>query len=79
MTGQKTGKHDHDTACDKVKRIKAIQKERLEPIIRVIASGLTKHEALLYTTHGRASLDRQPKTITFIEKEFEIDLRNMIV
>ncbi|HLF64456.1 MAG TPA: GIY-YIG nuclease family protein [Saprospiraceae bacterium] len=36
---------DNDT--EKVKRINAIRKEGLEPIIKVIAKGLTEHEAFL--------------------------------
>ena len=36
-----------DTDTDKTKRIKAIKNEGLEPIIKVIARGLTEHEALL--------------------------------
>ena len=34
---------------------------------------------LYTTTHVRASLDGQPKTIAYIEKEFGINLREMII
>lgn len=34
---------------------------------------------LYTTTHVRASLDGQPKTIEYIEKEFDINLRKMII
>jgi len=36
-----------DSDSEKSKRIKAIKKERLAPIVRVIARGLTEHDALL--------------------------------
>ena len=36
-----------DSDSEKSKRIKAIKKEGLEPIIRVIARGLSEHDALL--------------------------------
>lgn len=38
---------DKNDDSEKVKRIKAIQKENLEPIIRIIAKDLTEHEAFL--------------------------------
>ena len=38
---------DEDSDSDKSKRIKAINKEGLEPVIRVIAQGLSEHDALL--------------------------------
>ena len=34
---------------------------------------------LYTTTHVRASLDNQPDTISFLEKEFEIDLRELAI
>ncbi len=38
-----------------------------------------KGKAGLYTTtHVRASLDNQPKTIKFLEKEFNVNLKNLI-
>lgn len=39
-----------------------------------------KRKSGLYTTtHVRASLDGQPETIAFIEKEFDVDLKKLIV
>ena len=34
---------------------------------------------LYTTTHVRASLDGQPKTVAFIEKEFGVNLRKLII
>ena len=48
--GKGTRKNNHlddDKDSDKVRRIKAIQHEGLQPIIKVIARGLTEHEAFL--------------------------------
>lgn len=43
--------HLHDKAdSEKSKRIRAIQKDGLAPIVRVIASNLTEHEALIIET-----------------------------
>jgi hypothetical protein len=47
-TGSRKNVHLSDQRdSEKVKRIKAIKKEGLEPIIKVIANGLTEKEALL--------------------------------
>ena len=49
--GSRKESHLYDeTDSDKTKRIKAIQDDGLEPIIRVIASGLSQDEALLIET-----------------------------
>ena len=48
--GQGSRKDDHlkdSSESDKAKRIKTIQREGLDPIIRVIARGLSQTEALL--------------------------------
>jgi hypothetical protein len=38
-----------------------------------------KRKAGIYTTtHVRASLDRQPKTIAFLEEEFAINIRELV-
>ncbi len=37
------------------------------------------NSGLYTTTHVRASLDGQPKTVEFIEKEFKINLKDLIV
>lgn len=42
--------------------------------------GKWKSKSGLYTTtHVRASLDGQPKTIDFVETEFGVDLKKLIV
>ena len=49
--GSRSQAHLQDTGDSvKVARIKAIQQERLEPIIRIIARGLTSAEALMVET-----------------------------
>ena len=45
---------------------------------RTAAKWMAK-SGLYSTTHVRASLDGQPKTIEFLEREFNISLRNLVI
>ena len=38
-----------------------------------------KKSGLYSTTHVRASLDGQPKTVTFLEREFDVKVRDLVV
>ena len=51
----------------------------LRKVARGEAKPARKADGIYTTTHVRASLDGQPKTIEYLEREFKIDLRKEIV
>src|SRR5436309_706366 len=59
-----------DTDTEKTKRIAAIRKDGLEPIIRVVARGLTNEEALLVE---KAYLHRLGRSLTNISSGYYAD------
>ena len=67
---------DHSNNKDKseyvalVEWIKAVPREEAKWKIKA---------GIYTTTHIRASLDGQPKTLEFLEKEFDLDLRELVV
>lgn len=64
---------DSDELCEHVALVEWIKKTD-----RINAKWKPR-SGLYTTTHVRASLDSQPKTISFLEREFDIDLKSLIV
>lgn len=68
--GENSGNADNSEYVALVKWIKAVRRTEAK---------WKSHAELYTTTHVRASLDNQPVTIDFLNREFVLDIRSMVV